>query len=412
MGRAQKPIDDSGPLGQFARRLRERHDKAKRELGKSLTFHNIAMTAGYSRAALAKAESGDILPTVPLLEALLRTFQATEDELREWRAYREKTAAEVRNLPKQTDSVQSPPPRSAALTSGSGNRKGASLNTEKVWFTPVEAGAATTVLDEDFRAWRSEFPDVYELPDVDENRRKLGNRTDQINHRVGIRLPISPDTASPPRRTESMVNGLDPTNIHTFDQLLEALGELRVAAGSPTYEQMHKASMRMGRGDYPLARSTLSNLFHGKSATPRLETFRSAVATLYEHAERQGLRLAILHHQEVWIEAWRRSHRNRALLSLDAVQTSSDNPGTNLQAVTPAVVEAMATDVAAALLAGIPPTITSQIISALSPEKARAILVALTAHPGAAQPTERNDNDSTCSQRKGRSRFPLFRQRE
>jgi uncharacterized protein YabE (DUF348 family) len=38
------------------------------------------------------------------------------------------------------------------------------------WFTPVEAGPPTTVLDEDFRAWRSEFPDFYDLPDTDENQ--------------------------------------------------------------------------------------------------------------------------------------------------------------------------------------------------------------------------------------------------
>ncbi|HWM01448.1 MAG TPA: hypothetical protein VNP92_03825, partial [Actinophytocola sp.] len=34
------------------------------------------------------------------------------------------------------------------------------------WFTPVSApsaaATATAVLDEDFRAWRSEFPDFYE----------------------------------------------------------------------------------------------------------------------------------------------------------------------------------------------------------------------------------------------------------
>ena len=39
------------------------------------------------------------------------------------------------------------------------------------WFTPVEAGAAagTAILDEDFRAWRAEFPDFFSLPDADES---------------------------------------------------------------------------------------------------------------------------------------------------------------------------------------------------------------------------------------------------
>jgi resuscitation-promoting factor RpfB len=52
---------------------------------------------------------------------------------------------------------------------GSGNRPGSTANADTDWFTPVEAGPATTVLDEDFRAWRSEFPDFYDLPDTDEN---------------------------------------------------------------------------------------------------------------------------------------------------------------------------------------------------------------------------------------------------
>ena len=52
---------------------------------------------------------------------------------------------------------------------GSGNRPGSSAFADTDWFTPVEAGPATTVLDEDFRAWRSEFPDFHALPDADEN---------------------------------------------------------------------------------------------------------------------------------------------------------------------------------------------------------------------------------------------------
>ncbi|HEX6352220.1 MAG TPA: transglycosylase family protein [Actinophytocola sp.] len=52
---------------------------------------------------------------------------------------------------------------------GSGSRPGSSANADTDWFTPVEAGPVTTVLDEDFRAWRSEFPDFYAMPDADEN---------------------------------------------------------------------------------------------------------------------------------------------------------------------------------------------------------------------------------------------------
>ena len=55
---------------------------------------------------------------------------------------------------------------------GSGNRPVSNGNADTDWFTPVEAGApatSTAVLDGDFRAWRSEFPDFYDLPDADES---------------------------------------------------------------------------------------------------------------------------------------------------------------------------------------------------------------------------------------------------
>jgi resuscitation-promoting factor RpfB len=64
----------------------------------------------------------------------------------------------------------------------SGNRTGAHDDAgfaDTDWFTPVvvPAGPATAVIDEDFRAWRSEFPDFYDrgsasygqLPEVDED---------------------------------------------------------------------------------------------------------------------------------------------------------------------------------------------------------------------------------------------------
>ncbi|MGB3437753.1 MAG: transglycosylase family protein [Actinophytocola sp.] len=54
---------------------------------------------------------------------------------------------------------------------GSGNRPVGNGFADTDWFTPVVAGAATStaVLDGDFRAWRSEFPDFHELPDADES---------------------------------------------------------------------------------------------------------------------------------------------------------------------------------------------------------------------------------------------------
>jgi uncharacterized protein YabE (DUF348 family) len=54
---------------------------------------------------------------------------------------------------------------------GSGNRPVGNGYADTDWFTPVVAGAATAtaVLDEDFRAWRSEFPDFRALPETDED---------------------------------------------------------------------------------------------------------------------------------------------------------------------------------------------------------------------------------------------------
>ena len=63
---------------------------------------------------------------------------------------------------------------------GSGNRPGGAGFADTDWFTPVDRAAANTstaVLDGDFRAWRSEFPDFYDrdsesfgqLPDADES---------------------------------------------------------------------------------------------------------------------------------------------------------------------------------------------------------------------------------------------------
>jgi uncharacterized protein YabE (DUF348 family) len=54
---------------------------------------------------------------------------------------------------------------------GSGNRPVGNGFADTDWFTPVDPAAATStaVLDGDFRAWRSEFPDFRELPEVDES---------------------------------------------------------------------------------------------------------------------------------------------------------------------------------------------------------------------------------------------------
>jgi uncharacterized protein YabE (DUF348 family) len=120
---------------------------------------------------------------------------------------------------------------------GSGNRPGGSGFADTDWFTPVDAAAATStaVLDEDFRSWRSEFPDFYDrqsgsygqLPDADDEnaysgslaitdsdvRVALGPQADEIMAAANIDvdelirlinaettvLPVIPDEASSDR---------------------------------------------------------------------------------------------------------------------------------------------------------------------------------------------------------------------
>lgn len=80
MGRKRNPIQDSGPVGQFAQKLRTRMDQTP-----GLTFRKMGVVANYSHSALAEAASGKKFPTWEATQAFLKGCQATESEIETWK---------------------------------------------------------------------------------------------------------------------------------------------------------------------------------------------------------------------------------------------------------------------------------------------------------------------------------------
>ena len=79
MGRPRKPIDDTGPIGQFATQLRDRQDQVP-----GLTFRAMASRAHCSHSVLAEAAGGKKLPTWTVTRAFLVGCGADEQELASW----------------------------------------------------------------------------------------------------------------------------------------------------------------------------------------------------------------------------------------------------------------------------------------------------------------------------------------
>ncbi|MFE3023392.1 magnesium and cobalt transport protein CorA [Nocardia tengchongensis] len=80
MGRKRNPIQDSGPVGQFAQKLRTRMDQVP-----GRTFRKMGATANYSHSALADAASGKKFPTWEATQAFLKGCEATESEIETWK---------------------------------------------------------------------------------------------------------------------------------------------------------------------------------------------------------------------------------------------------------------------------------------------------------------------------------------
>jgi len=79
MGRKLNPIEDDGPIGGFAQRLRDRRHQAGEP-----TFRAMAAVSSCSHAVLAEACAGKKLPTWEVTEAFVRALRA-DDELPSWR---------------------------------------------------------------------------------------------------------------------------------------------------------------------------------------------------------------------------------------------------------------------------------------------------------------------------------------
>jgi hypothetical protein len=93
VGRKLSPIEDTGPVGQFATRLR-----ARRAQVPWLTYRGMAGQCHYSHSVLADAAAGKVLPTWEVTEAFVRACGAGDDEVSEWRAFWLETRQALENL--------------------------------------------------------------------------------------------------------------------------------------------------------------------------------------------------------------------------------------------------------------------------------------------------------------------------
>jgi hypothetical protein len=108
MGRKEKPIEDTGPIGRFAQKLRDRRPPGA-------TTRSMAGTTHYSHSAMADACSGRKLPTWDVTHAFLAACGADETEMAEWRQEYDRTRESVgRQLVKVGDAAVVVPTRSSS----------------------------------------------------------------------------------------------------------------------------------------------------------------------------------------------------------------------------------------------------------------------------------------------------------
>lgn len=309
-GRPQNPVKDAGPIGEFALRLRARREQAKQQLGDSLTFRAMASKARYSHSVLAGALAGEVMPTLPVVEAMLTIFGATGAEIEEWRVFFAETTAAVMNLRRKNGDV--------AVAVYSGDRGFVGLGDQAPRLRPIQA--------------------------------------------------------SPLPRERQL---LDPASVTTFDDLRYQLEVMRIAAGNPA---LKKISVHTG-----IPQSTLAEVFNGRRR-PKFATFSTIVDGLYGMTVgKKGRPL-----RDLWDDAWFQAEFNRTRPDLTRshrygnVYLISDHQD---EGPTTAVIAEMKVEVAAALLAGLPPKVSSGIIAELLPTgKAHAILEAMWALTGKVDP--------------------------
>lgn len=94
MGRPRNPIDDKGPIGQFAQRLRDQMDAA---LPKP-TFRSLAARSSLSHSVLAEACAGKKMPTWRVTEEFVKACGADDAEVTKWREAWNRTQRTVGRL--------------------------------------------------------------------------------------------------------------------------------------------------------------------------------------------------------------------------------------------------------------------------------------------------------------------------
>ncbi|MEU0190988.1 hypothetical protein ABZ250_14155 [Streptomyces afghaniensis] len=107
MGRPERPVDpEAGPVQQFAHELRE----LRRAAG-GPSYRSMARVAGFSMAALAKAASGERLPSLAVLQGYVR---ACGGDPAEWELRWKGAQAEAARAPVPGEEDTSPPYRGLA----------------------------------------------------------------------------------------------------------------------------------------------------------------------------------------------------------------------------------------------------------------------------------------------------------
>lgn len=100
MGRKRQPIEDTGPVGQFATALRARIDQE----GSKVTCREMARGSNWAASTLSEATSGKKLPSWPIVKSILEYCGADDIEISHWAGRWRQTKEALAGLP--TDQAQ------------------------------------------------------------------------------------------------------------------------------------------------------------------------------------------------------------------------------------------------------------------------------------------------------------------
>lgn len=115
MGRRSNPIEDQGPLGKFAQRLRDRRPPG-------LTYRVMGEKVHFSYSKLADAAAGKVFPTWEATEAYVRACGADDEEIKQWRADWQETRNALVNMHRTLSDLGVVVPPRFTAGSGAGGR--------------------------------------------------------------------------------------------------------------------------------------------------------------------------------------------------------------------------------------------------------------------------------------------------